>query len=165
MSSEKPCYLNKKCSPSAPLNFADLKTKLLSFGIKRLVDILWIRAQRDTVLNKVLMVSVGIPLAVVSVGIPLAEGSLEKAKAAIDYTLYFPDYIRYNDHGYGIILDEIRVTLECLEDKIHKEFVLGIAEYAFERGQIVSQNFEDDWDWNSSLEDLENWIKEIKANL
>ena len=99
----------------------------------------------------------------VSVGIQLAEGNLEKAKAAIDYALHFPDYIRYNDHGYGLILNETRVTLECLADKINKEFVLDVAEYAFERGQVVSQNFEDDWDWISSLEDLENWIKKIYA--
>ena len=154
MPSEKSRYLNKDCVPSAPLNFTELKQNLPSFGIKRLVEILWMSSQRDHVLRKALMVSVGIQL---------ADGNLEKAKAAIDYALHFPDYIRYNDRGYGLILSEIRVTLECLEDKINKEFVLSVAQYAFELGQVVSENFEDDWDWISDLEDLEHWIQRNKS--
>ncbi len=115
MPSEKSCYryLNRNRGLLSPLSFVELKKHLHSFGIEHLVGVLWISSQRNKVLRKALMASIGIQL---------ADGSWKKAKAAIDYALDFPDYVRYYERGF--ILDEINNTLKCLYEQGNKEFVI-----------------------------------------
>ena len=148
MSSEKSRYLNR--GPSAPLHWTELKTHLQGFEHARLVELLWMSAQNNIVLWKALMASVSMEL---------ANGDWEKTKAAIDYSFYFKDYVRYNDCKCGIILNEMLNALEILKNKVSVEFALRIAHYIFERGQDLLMNFEDGWDWTLSLEELEKWIK------
>ena len=96
-------------------------------------------------------------------GIQLANGSWEKAKAAVDYAFHFPNHIHYNEHGHGLIISELKATLECMKDEVNKKFVLRVAQYAFELGQKIAFKFEDEWDWVSALEELEEWIKKVNA--
>ena len=148
MSSEKSRYLNR--GPSAPLHWTELKTHLQGFEQTRLVELLWMSAQNNIVLWKALMASVSMEL---------ANGDWEKTKAAIDYSFYFKDYVRYNDCKCGIILNEMLNALEILKNKVSVEFALRVAHYILERGQDLLMNFEDGWDWTLSLEELEKWIK------
>ena len=148
MPSEKLRYLNR--GPSAPLHWTELKTHLQGFEHARLVELLWMSAQNNAVLWKALMVSVAMQQ---------ANGNWEKTKAAIDYSFYFQDSIRYTDSKCGIILNEMLNALEILKNKVSVEFSLRAAHYIFESGQDLFMNFEDGWDWTLSLEELEKWIK------
>jgi len=143
-------YLIKNRGPSAPLGWTELRTNLRSFEHDRLCDLLCMRAERDPVLRKSLMASVSMQL---------ANGNWEKTKEAIDYALHFPDYIRYTDCHYGMILDEMIKVLEILKNQVDEEFAMQAAQYIFECGQEILENFEDDWDWVSSLDELEKWIE------
>lgn len=148
MSSEKSRYLNR--GPSAPLHWTELRTHLQGFEHAHLVELLWMSAQNNSVLWKALMASVAMQQ---------ANGNWEKTKAAIDYSFYFQDYVRYTDCKCGIILNEMLNALEILKNKVSVEFALRVAHYIFERGQDLLMNFEDGWDWTLSLEELEKWIK------
>ena len=157
MSSEKSRYLNNHNRPSAPFPFRELKSHLSNLGMNRLVDVLWSVAQRDEVLGKTLMGSIGIQL---------ADGNLEKAKIAINYALDLAYSISYKEHGYGLILGEIKTTLEgLLEVSSNKEFVVDLAEYTCNQGRLRIQNFDDDWDWLISLELLEEWLQRLEAKV
>ncbi len=153
MPSEKSRYLNRRL-PS-PLDFTGLKIHLASFEVEHLANLLWMSAQTNCVLQKAL---------VASIGLRLANGEFEKAKTAIDYALDFPDYIRYYERDYGLIMYEIHTTLNYLYQKSDKAFILRVAEYLFDLGKKVAECFEDDWEWIISLEDFENWLKTIKTN-
>lgn len=148
MPTEKSRYRNR--GPSAPFDWAELKTHIKGFDHEHLVELLWMSAQYHDPLWKALMASTAMRL---------AAGDWEKTKDAIDYALYFNDHILYTDCHYGIILDEMIKALEMLKDKISSEFALRVAHYIFESGDAVSMNFEDDWDWVCSLEELGKWIK------
>ena len=154
MATEKSRYRNR--GPSAPLDWTELKTHLSGFEHERLVELLWMSAQTNGPLWKALMASISMQL---------AEGNWDKTKEAIDYALYFQDYIRYTDCHYGIILDEMINALEILKNQVSVEFALRVAHYIFENGQDVIMNFEDDWDWTCSLEALEKWIKNNHSHL
>jgi hypothetical protein len=155
MSSEKYRYLFKGVSP--PLTCSDLKSYLPNFGIKRLVEIIWLVSQNNDRLYRALMGSIGIEV---------ANEDLEKAKHAIDYALDLPEYIKYNKHGYGLILDEMKTTLEhLLASSCNKEFVVHLARYIITRAQKLTENFDDDWDWTSSLEPFEEWLQTIDTKL
>ena len=83
-------------------------------------------------------------------------------KQAIDYALELPDYIKYNHHGYGLILDEIKTTLEQLLDaSCNKEYIVTLARHVTVNAQKLIENFDDDWDWISSLEPFEEWLQTI----
>lgn len=84
----------------------------------------------------------------------------EPIKAAIDYALHFPEFVRYTESGHGQILDEIRNTLELLVQQGNCELALRAAQHAITLGHEVAENFEDDWDWNSSLNELTRWADE-----
>lgn len=152
MPSEKSRYLNR--GPSAPLDWTDLKTHLSGFEHECLVELLWMTAQNNPALWKAL---------VSSISMQLAAGDWEKTKEAIDYAFYFQDYVRYTDCHYGIILDEMIKALEILKIKVSVEFALRVAHYIFEHGQDVMMNFEDDWDWTLSLEEIKKWIQNNHA--
>ena len=156
MSSETLRYLERNRGFDAPIGFTELKKYLPMLSIERMVDILWICAQYDPVLVKSLMGSVGILL---------SHEDWEKAKAAVDYAIHFPDYIRYTERGYGQVLEEIKTTLEHFVNQDQIEFVLRIAQYTIERGHVLVENFEDSWDWVSSLENFEQWASDLKARL
>lgn len=149
MSSEKSRYLNRYRGPKS-LEFTELRKYLPSLGVEALVDHLWFRAQYDDTLLKTLMVSV------VICQFPIDWGQI---KAAVDYALYFPNHIRYTEHGHGDILNAIEKGVGRIVNLEHVELALHIARYAVERGSLVAENFEDDWDWTSALEDLTQWIK------
>jgi hypothetical protein len=154
MSSEKSRYLNR--GPSSPLNLGELKRHLRSFEHERLVELLWLSAQNNSALRKAV---------VASISMQLAEGDWDKTKEAIDYAFYFQDSIRYSDCRYGIILYEMINALEILKNQVSIEFSLRVAHYILENGQDVIMNFEDDWNWTLSLEELEEWIKNNQAIL
>lgn len=153
MPSEKSRYLNRRL-PS-PLDFDKLQMHLISFEREHLANLLWMSAQTNCVLQKAL---------VASISLRLANGEFEKAKSAIDYALDFPDYIRYYERGYGIIVNEIHTTLKYLYQRNDKAFVLRVSKYVLDLGKTVAECFEDDWDWISSLEDFEDWLKTINTN-
>lgn len=156
MPSEKSRYLNKKAG-SSPLDFKDLKTLLLpALGVERLVKMLCIRSQWDNLLNKAL---------VASIEINLSNGCWEKAKAAIDYALYFPDQIRYYEHGHWLIINEISDTADELSKQEKIKFALQVASYTLKLGRAITNKFEDDWEWVISLNSLENWIKKAETIL
>ena len=152
MPSEKSRYLNR--SPSAPLEWIELKTHLHGFEHNRLVELLWLSAQSNAALGKTLMASVSMLR---------ANGNWEKTREAIDYAFYFQDYVRYTDCHYGIILDEMLNTLKILKNQVNLEFAIRVAHYIFERGQDIVMNFEDDWGWTVSLNEIEKWIKNNHA--
>ena len=93
-----------------------------------------------------------------SISMQLANGDWKKTKKAIDYALYFQDYIRYADCSYSIILDEMLNAIKILNNQVGFKFALRVAHYIFERGQDMIMNFEEGWDWTLSLEELEKWI-------
>jgi hypothetical protein len=151
MPSEKSRYLNRNRGPTQPFEFLELRERIAFLGVSRLAELLWIRAQNDDVLTKALMVTLSLN----------AGGDSELAKRAIDYALHFPDYVRYTERGHGQILDEIKISLQDWAEDGHREFALQLARYAIERAQSVSENFEDDWAWTCSLENLRKWADEL----
>lgn len=155
MASEK--YRNRSRDVSIPLTLSEIKLYLPNFGIKRLVEIIWIASQNNDRLYKTLMGAVGIEL---------ANGNLKKAKQAIDYALDLPDYVKYNEHGYGIILDELKTSLEhLLNSSCNKKFILELAKYIVDKSQHLIENFDDGWDWICSLERFEEWLQKIAPEL
>ena len=153
MSSEKFRYLKRDQESSEFCSVEELRNHLSVLGINHLIEILWVRAQYDDVLRKILMSLLGIYL---------VQEDVDKAKKAVNNALDFPDYIRYTENGYDQILDEIKTILESLVSDGKKEFALQIAKHTISRGQSVAENFEDDWDWTSSLEDLQKWVEGVR---
>lgn len=153
MTSEKMRYRNRNRGPSAPLGWAEAKAQLRNFDHDRLCNLLWMRAERDPILWQSLMASVAIQV---------AKGDWEKTKQAVDYALHIPDYVRYTDGHYGVILHEMINTLEILKNQVGVEFSIQTAEYIFECGDELIENFEDGWDWVSALDELEKWIAKNK---
>lgn len=149
MPSERSRYIAKNRGPSIPLEMNKFRDLLPSLGIDRLAEIAWIRAEEDDTLCKALMASVCLRT---------ANGNWEKAKGAIAYALHFPDYVRYTEDGHGLILHEITLALQALTKQGQQDFALRVAKFAADLAQNVAENFEDDWDWTSSLEDLRKWI-------
>ncbi len=150
MPSEKSRYLKRNKGPLAPLDSDELRKHIHCFNQERLANLVSINVERDLVLKKAL---------ITSIAIQLAGGDWEKTKQAIDYALHFPDLVAYNDrHYYGLILDEIILALEILIEKNDRQFAMRVAQYVFECGQESMENFEDDWEWSLSLDDLAKWI-------
>lgn len=149
MPSKRSRYIEKNREPEMPLEMEEFRNLLPTLGVNRLTNIVWVRSQEDNVLNKALMVSICLQA---------TNGEWEKAKAAIEYTLHFPDHVRYTEGGHGIILDEIRLSLQDLAKQGQHEFAMRIARFAVERAKKVAENFEDDWDWTSSLDGLMKWL-------
>ena len=131
----------------------ELRSRLSALDSSRLADLLWLRAQSDDVLWKASMALAALQ--------PSSD-DWEKSRAAIDFALHFPDYVRYTERGHGLILDVIRQALDLMKEG-QREFALRVADYAIERGHEVAKNFEDDWDWTSSLDDLEKWACGIRG--
>jgi len=155
MGSEKSRYLYRNNRISAPLDINKLKACLLDLGVERLAEIVWMVAQRDEALLKSVMGAIGIQI---------ASQDLERAKAAIDYALELPDYISYKESGYGLILHEIKTTLqELIEDSVKPRFVLELARYTCHQAEKRIENFHDDWDWVSSLAELQEWLKKVET--
>ena len=145
--SEKSRYANRNRGPTPPFEFLELREQIPSLGVHRLAELLWIRAQNDDILTKALMV-----------GLSIKSGTdSDLAKRAIDYALHFPDFVRYSEGGHGQILDEITTSLQDFANRGHRDLALQLARYTIARAQEVSENFEDDWAWTSSLEDLRKW--------
>lgn len=154
MPSEKSRYRNRHLAPAPPIDFHDLKHHLVALGAERLAGIAWSRAQSDEVLSKTLMVAATIRL---------PDLNWDKAKSAIDYAFHFPDYVRYTEDGHGMILSEIRASAEFLAAQNNNDLALRIAQYAIKRGQEVAENFEEDFDWSSSIDDLSEWVQRMQA--
>ncbi len=154
MPSEKSRYLRRNLGPPPPLNVNELRDHLGALGADQLAELVWSRSQYDDVLRKTLMVSVAARM---------AHGNWDKAKAAVDYALHFPDYVRYTERGHGQILREIEAALEFLVSRDQLELALCLARYTIARGQEVAENFEDDWDWTSSLKSLAEWAQKSKS--
>lgn len=156
MPSEKSRYMRKHHGPTSPLTFESLREHIPTLGVARLTELLWVRAQEDDVLQKALTASIAIRT---------FPEDISKAKAAVDYALHFPDYVRYTEGGHGLILDEIQSALEFLESRGKRYMALDIAQHAIHLGQEVAENFEDDWDWTSSLKDLIEWTEKKRDSL
>lgn len=150
MPSEKSRYIHKNQGPTSPLTFESLREHIPVLGVARLTELLWVRAQEDDVLQKALTASIAIRT---------FSEDINKVKVAVDYALHFPDYVRYTESGHGLILDEIQSALEFLESLGKSDIALDIARHAIHLGQEVAENFEDDWDWTSSLKDLIEWTE------
>lgn len=119
-----------------------------------MAEIAWVCAQSDEVLSKTLMVAMSLRL---------PHLNWEKARSAIDYAFHFPDYVRDTEDGHGMILSEIRASAELLAAQNNRDLALRIAQYVVERGQEIAENFEEDFDWTSSLDDLNEWIQKMQA--
>jgi len=154
MPSEKSRYLKRNLSPSPPIDFHELRNHLATLGVDRLAKIAWACAQSDETMNKTLMMAATVRL---------PDLNWDKAKSAIDYALHFPDYVRYTENGHGMILSEIQASAEFLAGRNNLDLALRIARYAIERGQEVAENFEDDFDWTSTLDDLSEWVQKMKV--
>jgi hypothetical protein len=151
VSSEKSRYLNRNRGPTPPLHLDDLPNHLAILGSDRLAELVWVRAQEDDVLRKALMTAVAIRVHC---------QDWEPIKAAINYALHFPEFVRYTESGHGQILDEIRNALEFLVHQGKRELALRAAQHAITLGNEVTENFEDDWDWTNSLNELTRWVDE-----
>lgn len=137
-----------------PLEMEEFRSLLPSLGVDKLSEMAWIRAQEDDVLSKALMATICLRN---------ADGDWEKAMGAIEYALHLPNYVRYTEGGHGIILDEIRSALQAIDEQGLPEFALRAARFAIERAEAVAENFEDDWDWTSSLSDLKAWFERTRG--
>jgi hypothetical protein len=156
MGSEKSRYMYRNNRIPAPLNIDELKPYLIDLGAKRLADMMWMSAQWNEVLRRSVMGAIGIQ----------ASQDLATAKAAIDYALDLPTDISYQESGYGLILYEIQNTLEGLmEDSVNPVGVLELARYTCDQAEKRIENFQDDWDWVSSLECLQEWLKLKKMEI
>ncbi len=137
------------------LNLDSIREKVSCLGIDSLSSIIWVRAQSDKILRKIL---------IATISLRQANGDLERAKKVIDEAINFPEgYVRYTEHGHDQILDEIRMTLDILLNNGQKEFPLRIAEYTTHRAESISEIFEDDWEWMESVRNFIKWIQEKKA--
>lgn len=145
MPSEKLRYLVNRNDPKPPIDLQELRKNLSSFDSEHLMDILWVRAQEDVLLSKIL---------IVSAVLHSSAGDTERAEAAIDYALYFPGHVRYSESGHGQILDEIKRSIQYQAERGYSEFAICVGEYAIELAEKISENFEDDWEWVCSLDDL-----------
>jgi hypothetical protein len=153
MPSEKSRYLVRNHGPDSPVEFQELKKRLVSLGVNRLAEMIWQRAEVDEILEKTAVVSVSLRSAT----------NFDQANVAIDYAFHFSsDYIRCAQNGYGQILWEIKSALEFHVDQGRYEFVLIAGQYAIEQGEKVLEIFEDDWDWAGPLKDLSDWFLEFK---
>jgi len=95
----------------------------------------------------------------ITVALEKADGDLEKAKKAIDYALHFPEWVRYTEDGHDQVIEEIKIALEQLSNQGQKEFADSIARYAIDCGERIMENFEDDWSWSYSLNQLKEWLQ------
>jgi hypothetical protein len=152
MPSEKSRYLMRNRGPESPIEFKELRERLVSLGTDCLADMIWQRFQLDKVLKRSAVVSITLR----------SSMDLDKAKAAIDYAFHFPDPIHYSDRGYGQILWEVKSALEHHVELGHNEFAFSIGQYAVEKGKEALEAFLDDWDWQGPLIDLNEWFKTLK---
>lgn len=150
--SKKSRYSDRE--PSSPIDMHDLRKHLNSFSKDQLVEILWLRSQYDRLLWKAISAFTGMQL---------ANGDFQKAKEYINFALYFPDFIRYTEHGHSVIMYKIINALDILYEKTEKANTLQIADYILKKGHAVLENFEDSWEWFSALEHLEKWIHDKKS--
>jgi hypothetical protein len=132
------------------VNIEQLKTYLKFFTQEHLIEIIWLSAQYNSVLWKALSASIGMQI---------AKGNWEETKKAIDFALYFPDFV-HTEHGYEIIIYEMIHALEFLYKGSDKQFTLQIASYILEQAQNALEYFEDGWDWTCALASLEDWVSE-----
>ena len=153
MPSEKLRYLKKRMGPEPPLEFSELKKRLMLLDKEHVAEMLWNRAQTDDILRKVVMIGI------------VFHGSIafEQAKAVIDYAFHFPEYIRYFEKGHDEILDEIKGVVARVVEEGRRELAIEIADYAINCAESLSENFEDDWGWRCSLESLMECLVELKA--
>lgn len=91
MPSEKLRYLLRDSGPPPPIDLNELGEHLGILDGDFLAELLVSRALHDDVLRKALMVSVAARL---------THGNWDQLKAAVDYALHFPDYVRYTEHGH-----------------------------------------------------------------
>lgn len=155
MPSEKLRYLANRNSQKPPIDLRVLRKRLSSFNPEHLVDILSVRAQQDVLISKIL---------VVSVALHSSTGDVEEAKAAIDYALYFPDYVRYSEHGHHQILYEIERGIQYQAERGRGDFAICVGEYASDNAEKISDNFKNDWEWRASLKDLIECIGKVKKS-
>lgn len=148
MPSEKSRYLNR--GPSAPLGMNQLKQYLKRFSHERLVEMVWLNAQSNSILWKALSSSIAIQE---------SHGDFEKVKQAIDFAFYFPDTVHYSERGYGTLIYEMTNALEVLYKEIGEQFALQTAHYIYEEGQKALEYFDEGWDWICALDNLKSWIK------
>lgn len=154
MPSEKMRYIRSRSGPSSPIEFDKLQDHLRSLDSAHLIEILQGRAQRDEILRRVLTLAVAIRS---------SAGDYEKGKAAINFGLFLPDFIRYNEGGHGQILDEIKSAIQFLAENNYRECAVRLAQYTIKRAEELSERFEDDWDWRSSLDHLIGCAEKLKA--
>ena len=153
MPSEKSRYLARNRGPDSPVEFQELKKRLVSLGVDQLAEMIRQRSEVDEVLEKTAIVSISLRSAT----------NLDQVRAAIDYAFHFrSDYIRYRERGYGQILWEIKSALEFHVEQGRYEFALAGGQYATEQGEKALEVFEDDWDWPGPLKDLSEWLMQLK---
>jgi hypothetical protein len=153
MPSEKSRYLARNRGPDSPVEFQELKKRLVSLGVDQLADMIRQRSEVDEVLEKTAVVSVCLR----------STTDTDQVRATIDYVFYFSsDYIRHTEHGYGQILWAIKSALEFHVEQGRHEFALTAGQYAIEKGEKALEIFEDDWDWAGPLKDLSEWLMTLK---
>ncbi len=156
MPSEKLRYLVSRSGPIPPIDLQELQKKLSSFDSEHLIDLLWARTQSDNLLRQILMVSAVLHSSAVD---------SDTAKAAIDYALHFPEYVRYLESGHGQILDEVKRGVEYQVKRGNRDFAICVGQYAIEKAQQISETFEDDWEWRCLLGDLVGCVEKASADV
>lgn len=157
MPSETMHYMKSRSGPELPIEFNDLLVLLRSLDKDSLSEILWIRAQHDDLLRKILTAIVAIRL---------SAGDFEKGKAAIDFALHLPDFVTYDvENGYGQILDGISDGIQYLADNNHRESAIRLAQYAIEGTEAALEKFAEGWDWQCALDRLAELNEKLKAEV
>ncbi len=139
---------------SVPLSVNQLKQYLNFFSKDDLVAIIWTVAQTNVFLWQALNARIGLQE---------NDGDWEKIVEIIDFVFSFPSFVPYTEHGYHIIIDEIIKALEILYYKTNQQFALRVAHYVYERGQTSLECFDEGWEWECALEELDEWINAKKA--
>jgi len=130
---------------------SDLIQRLPCIGVERLSYLLGVRAESDEILRKTLLVSLTFEDLLIDV---------LKIKKGLDSVLHFSDSALISDFaGHELILDEILWQVDRLAKKGNPEEARMIALYALNKGKKMTEQFEEGFSWNISLEEIEKWLE------
>ena len=149
MASEKSRYLDRNKKPEPPFSIREISSGAASLPQARLSEIVSLRADWDQILRQILCLSLAI-----------RSRDFSIAKAAIDHVMAISQPIRYVDRGHGQMIYEIeREIMVAASDAA--DFAIEVGRYAVAQAQNVTEMFEDDWDWSSSIESLEKYVTSL----
>jgi hypothetical protein len=154
MSSERLRYLSARRGPESPVSFGEIHSLLGSLDREAISNILWIRAQHDDVLRRVLTAHVAIRLS--------AE-NFEIGRAAIDFALHFPDFIPHDaEGGYQQILDTIADEIDQLATSGHLHLALTLARHALQASKRATEKFAEGWVWNCAISRVVELVEKLE---